>query len=237
MTTRGTKEWADSNVNCFFGCSNNCKYCYAKQMALRFKRINAPEDWSYMKPNRKAIDKNYKKRAGRIMFPTSHDITRISFLDCCTVLEKLLAAGNSVLVTTKPVPWITDEICIEFEEYKDLIQFRFTITSKDDDVLSIMEPGAPQFWDRIRALKIAHKAGYKTSVSIEPFMDERPEALVNIIQEYVTESIWIGPMNHLKGEGIPWCYYTKENLKRIHNELKDHPLIRFKDAFRNKMGD
>lgn len=36
--TLGTKEWADSNVNCYLGCSNNCRYCYAKKMAIRFNR-------------------------------------------------------------------------------------------------------------------------------------------------------------------------------------------------------
>jgi DNA repair photolyase len=36
--TSGTKEWADHNVNCIRGCSNDCRYCYAKIMAKRFGR-------------------------------------------------------------------------------------------------------------------------------------------------------------------------------------------------------
>ena len=31
----GTKEWAKENVNCVTGCSNNCRYCYARAMGTR----------------------------------------------------------------------------------------------------------------------------------------------------------------------------------------------------------
>ena len=33
----GTKEWAPYNFNFMNGCSNDCSYCYAKEMAVRFK--------------------------------------------------------------------------------------------------------------------------------------------------------------------------------------------------------
>lgn len=74
VSTSGTKEWGDTNVNWFYGCPNNCLYCYAKWMAYRFKRLLDPEEWSEMRPNQRAIDKGYAKRQGRIMVPTSHDI-------------------------------------------------------------------------------------------------------------------------------------------------------------------
>jgi len=95
--TSGTAEWASSNVNCYYGCSNNCRYCYARNMAFRFKRIERYEDWETMKPNQKAIDKGYRKRKGRVMFPTSHDITKESLDTCIVVLKKLLKTGNEVL--------------------------------------------------------------------------------------------------------------------------------------------
>lgn len=30
----GTTEWAASNVNYLKGCSNDCKYCFSKEMAI-----------------------------------------------------------------------------------------------------------------------------------------------------------------------------------------------------------
>jgi len=48
MTISGTKEWSVESVNCVTGCSHNCRYCYARAMALRFHRIKRPEDWATM---------------------------------------------------------------------------------------------------------------------------------------------------------------------------------------------
>ncbi|MFX0035186.1 MAG: hypothetical protein ACFE9I_06050 [Candidatus Hermodarchaeota archaeon] len=61
--TLGTKEWADSNVNCYFGCSNNCRYCYEKKMAIRFKR-KTEESWKLMEPNQKALKFTFDKKKG-----------------------------------------------------------------------------------------------------------------------------------------------------------------------------
>ena len=132
MNAAGTKEWANSNVNCYSGCSNNCLYCYARKMAIRFNR-KTNDNWKEMVPNRKSIDKNYHKRNGRVMFPTSHDITEQSLDNCLVVLEKLFKSGNNVLVTTKPRLECIKKICEKFEKYNDLIQFRFTITSFNNE--------------------------------------------------------------------------------------------------------
>ncbi|MHA1291122.1 MAG: radical SAM protein [Promethearchaeota archaeon] len=197
VKTKGTKEWADTNVNCYYGCSNNCRYCYARHYALRFKRIEKYEDWEKMKPNYKSIEKNYRKRKGRIMFPTSHDITSESFYNCTLVLRKLLKAGNNVLITTKPYLFAISNICNKFEEFKKQIQFRFTITSISDRILFFLEPKAPFFFERIASLKYAFNKGFKTSVSIEPYLDKDLNPLIKEIAPYCSESIWIGKMSNL----------------------------------------
>ncbi len=40
----GTHEWASYNENCLLGCSHDCRYCYAKSIAIRLKR-KTPTDW------------------------------------------------------------------------------------------------------------------------------------------------------------------------------------------------
>ncbi len=164
--TLGTKEWADSNTNCYYGCSNNCRYCYAKKMAIRFKR-KTEDNWKIMEPNKKAIEKGYSKRKGRIMFPTSHDITPESLSGCLIVLKKLLDANNEVLITTKPSLACVKIICNSFYKKRGFIQFRFTITSFNNDLLTFWEPKAPLFEERLESLKHAFKIGYKTSISID----------------------------------------------------------------------
>jgi len=242
--TLGTKEWADSNINCYYGCSNNCQYCYAKKMAIRFKR-KTEKNWKIMEPNQKIIDKGYAKRKGRVMFPTSHDITEESLERCLIVLKKLLDAKNEVLITTKPRLICIKEICKNFSNKKDLIQFRFTITSKDNEKLRFWEPGAPLFEERLEALKHAFNNGFRTSISIEPFLDEDPFFLINSLKPYVIESIWIGKMNYIKSRNISTQekkYYNqireiirKENLFKILEKAKDfdNSFLRIKDSIFN----
>lgn len=45
----GTKEWAPYNCNFMHGCSNDCVYCYAKEMSIRFKRKTS-ETWKVEEP-------------------------------------------------------------------------------------------------------------------------------------------------------------------------------------------
>ncbi|TFG10210.1 MAG: radical SAM protein [Promethearchaeota archaeon] len=245
--TSGTKEWADSNVNCFNGCSNNCKYCYGRKMAIRFKR-KTNENWNQMDPNLKAITKEYRKRKGRIMFPTSHDITPNSLEYCMIVLLKLLKSGNEVLITTKPNLWCVLTILNRCEQYKDQIQFRFTITSKDNRKLHYWEPGAPGFEERLEALQLAYRKGFKTSISIEPCLDKDPIPLIKILSPYVTETIWIGKMNYIQVNDLsPEDQYfynhirkvsSWSNIGRILRDINILPetirsKIRIKDSIRN----
>jgi len=246
--TLGTKEWADSNVNCFFGCSNDCRYCYAKKMAIRFKR-KTEETWKFMEPNQKAIEKGYSKRKGRIMFPTSHDITMESLNGCLQVLKKLLDADNEILITTKPNLSIIKIICNEFYKKKHSIQFRFTITSISNEKLAFWEPNAPSFEERLDSLIHAYKKSYKTSISIEPFLDEDPFTLVDKLIPYATESIWIGKMNYIQvGDLLPEerlnfnlirFINRKENLLKILKISKkyNNNLIKLKDSIINYLSE
>ncbi len=51
------KEYA-----CYFGCSNNCRYCYAKKIAIRFNR-KTEESWKIMEINQKKVEKTLRKIA------------------------------------------------------------------------------------------------------------------------------------------------------------------------------
>ena len=70
----GVGEWAKHSVNIQDGCEHDCRYCYAKTMAIRFKRATAAS-WGKPRLRQHDVDRGFTKRAGRIMFPTAHDIT------------------------------------------------------------------------------------------------------------------------------------------------------------------
>ena len=105
---------------------------------------------------------------------------------------------------------------------------------------------APSHEDRLESLVLAYKEGFRTSVSIEPFLDSDPQQLVHEVAPYVTESIWIGPMNYIPRNSIseedqPIYDHMRKNidvshLKEIYEDLKDFPKIRFKDSMKIKLG-
>lgn len=245
--TSGTREWADYNVNCVKGCYNDCRYCYAKIMAKRFGR-EKENTWRSMKIREDVAKKSFKRLPGRIMFPSTHDIFEFSpFKEVCfAVLKKLLESRNEVLITTKPRFSIIKAINHEFGSFMNQIQFRFTITSNDDSLLEFWEPNAPRFKERLVSLTYAFKEGFKTSVSIEPFLDYDPSELVETVSSFTTESIWIGrmnyiPRNHLSSKERP--YYTRirknyetHHLLEIFEKLSQHPKIRFKDSIKMQLG-
>jgi DNA repair photolyase len=230
--TSGTRKWADHNVNLIDGCAHDCKYCYAKKMAIRFGR-KTEATWKDMRVRQHDVDKGYRKKVGRVMFPTSHDIVPAEpcFSACMTVLEKLLKSGNDVLVTTKPHLEVVKHICDTFTKYKGQIQFRFTITSMDDEKLAEWEAGAPKFQERYDSLKCAFDARYRTSISIEPCLEPDPRNLVETLRPFVTESIWLGSMNY-SGDH---AFNSKETLVKWMGWFGGASLVRFKDSVEKKL--
>ena len=241
----GTKEWAESNVNICYGCKNNCRYCYAKKMAIRFGRTTE-QFWSKMVINQKAVEKKYTRRHGTVMFPSTHDITSEILESCVFVLKKLLEAGNAVLITTKPELRCVQEMCHTFKAYKKQILFRFTIGSINNKILKFWEPNAPLFEERFESLKFASSLAYATSVSIEPFLDYNPIPLVEKIYPFVSDTIWIGKMNYIKAKGIKpnnINYYKAirknyefSNISKIIQSLNCKKKIKWKDSI-NKILD
>ena len=244
----GTQEWAVKTVNCCTGCSHDCRYCYAKGMAIRFKQVTE-DQWQLEQIRPKDVSKRHKKYDGQVMFPSSHDITPGNINACLDVLKNLLDVGNQVLVVSKPHLECIKKICDKFEKFKDQILFRFSIGACDDQILSYWEPHAPSYDERKAALQYAHKAGFKTSVSVEPMLDSANiDALISDLSPYVTDAIWIGTMNHLGrfGKGTDMALrqaidtirqgQTDAIIKAIHQRHKNNPIIKWKKEIKKVVG-
>lgn len=244
----GVGEWAPYSINCVAGCSHDCRYCYAKGMAARFKRIS-PKRWKEEHP--RAFSSTMSKRNGRIMFPSSHDITPAVLDHCVKKLGVILRAGNSVLVVSKPHPECIERICDEFKEFKDQILFRFTIGSASNAILKFWEPGAPSFKERLQALKLAYKKGFACSVSCEPMLDDRIDRVIDAVEPFVTDSIWLGKANRLKPnlaankENSPEVleraaqlanWQSDDHIWDLYKRYRKNPKIKFKDSIKKVVG-
>ncbi|MDK2860280.1 MAG: hypothetical protein PWP25_1466 [Sphaerochaeta sp.] len=240
----GTKEWAPYNFNFMSGCSNDCTYCYAKEMAIRFKRKTS-DTWKDEEPV-SMKGKSFRKRDGRIMIPSSHDITPGNIDLALEVMGKLLKNENELLIVTKPHFSCVKRIVDQFEDFKSAIQMRFTIGSVSDDVLKLWEPGATGFGDRLKSLRYAYKHGYSTTISAEPLLDETPDALYDALHPYVTGSIWIGKMNfpdrrvRMNAASSETPAHVKalmnaqsdKNIIAIWRKDKDNPMIEWKESIK-----
>jgi DNA repair photolyase len=65
------RDWADKSINIAKGCSNNCRYCYAREMSVRWNG-NKYENWTNEQLNEKVINKGWRKSTKKMMFPTTH---------------------------------------------------------------------------------------------------------------------------------------------------------------------
>ncbi len=248
----GTKEWAARNLNIQQGCEHNCRYCYARYNAVnRFKRCSEQE-WCNPVIDVKKVNKNYRKRDGVIMFPSSHDITPNNISICVSVLRKLVRVGNKVLIVTKPHLDCIKFLCEHLKNYKSQILFRFTIGSISDDILKFWETGAPGFEERMGSLKFAYNAGYQTSVSAEPFLDGYVHYLYEACKIWLTDSFWIGKLRDFKSRvdltdvtGADKQQYvqrlldsqTDEAIRQLHKRLNGRTFIRWKDSIRKAIGN
>jgi DNA repair photolyase len=249
MPVSGTKEWADKNVNCILGCPHGCLYCYGRGMARRFHRIGSDSDWLTPVVRIEEVTRNRGRYGGRIMFPSTHDITPELLEPCLTVLGKLLAAGNELTIVSKPHLDCIRRICRDFADHKQQILFRFTIGAYDDSILSFWEPGAPSYGERLACLEHAFSNGFKTSVSVEPMLDApNVVELFHRLTPYVTDSIWLGKMNRARNciadrtpeveaaiERIE-ANQTDDKIWTIYNALKDEPQARWKESIKEVVG-
>ena len=246
----GTQEWAASNVNIQSGCEHDCLYCYAKTMAIRFKRATAAS-WKHPTIRQHDLDRGFTRRSGRIMFPTAHDITDRNIDECLTVLGRMLAAGNNLLIVSKPRLCCVERLCQELAPYRSQIVFRFSIGSTDDTVLSYWEPGAPSFKDRLAALQRAYAQDFETSVSGEPMLDGDPDALITAVHPFVTDSIWLGKVNRLRsilplncprnaeaarrGEALV-ALQSDKAIRALYARHRRDPKIKWKDSIKAVVG-
>jgi len=251
MRKSGTKEWSDRSLNIQRGCENNCRYCFARYNSVTRFKMCGEEHWHIPCIDNTKVDKNYRKHyKGVTMFPTTHDITDANLSQYMCVLRKQLDLGNKMLIVSKPRWSCIPAICEAFKEHQNLMEFRFTIGSTSSDILEFWEPGAPDFHERLSCLRYAYRAGYKTSISCEPYLDPHPAYTYEACKEYVTESFWIGKLRHFNSrvnlDGVTDAEMSRyveplkaamqdSVVKQMFAVLDGQPLIKWKDSIRDVM--
>jgi DNA repair photolyase len=162
----------DYVVNPYVGCSHSCRYCYAAFMK-RFTghkekwgefvdiKINAPE----------LLAREIKrKRVGRVWVsgvcdPYQAAEKKYKLTRRC--LEVLRDNQWPVTIQTKSSLVLRDiEVLGRFKD----IEVGFSITTADEKIRKLFEPGASPIKERIHALDVLHSRGIRTFAMIAPLL-------------------------------------------------------------------
>jgi len=212
-------------LNPYTGCQHGCSYCYARFM----KRVTGhKEPWGEfvdVKINaadllRAEIKK--KKKRGRVWvsgvcdpyqpLEAKYRLTR----QC---LEILAQNHWPVIIQTRSPLVLRDRDII-----KDARDFEvgFSVTTADDEIRKLFEPGAPPISDRIQALDELHKAGIRTYAMIAPVLPGA-EGLAELLKGKI-DYVLIDRMNYHYADWV----YRKYGLE---DKLKDDVFYQTKQAF------
>ena len=176
----------DYAVNPYRGCSHACRYCYAAFMR-RFTghrepwgefvdvKINAPE----------LLAKEIKKKPmGRVWVsgvcdPYQAAEKKYGLTRKC--LEILLGRDWPVTIQTKSSLVLRD---IDILKTSAKVEVGFSITTADEKIRQIFEPGTSPIKERINALKALHAKGIKTFAMIAPLLpgtEKLPDKLAGAV--------------------------------------------------------
>jgi DNA repair photolyase len=215
----------DYAINPYVGCSHSCRYCYAAFMR-RF--TGHKEKWGEfvdVKINAPALlaKEIKRKRMGRVWVsgvcdPYQAVEKKYELTKKC--LNILVENQWPVTIQTKSSLVLRD---IEILEKSKDIEVGFSITTADDKIRKLFEPGAPSIKERIHALDVLHSRGIQTFAMIAPILPGA-EGLVEELADKV-DHILIDRVNYFYANRIytenrmewanedPFFFQTGEGLK------------------------
>jgi len=165
-------EVYDYVVNPYVGCSHSCRYCYAAFMK-RFTghkekwgefadiKVNAPE---------LLAREIQRKRVGRVWVSgvcDPYQAAEKKYRLTRRCLEVLLENQWPVTIQTKSSLVLRD---IEILEQFNDIEVGFSVTTADEKIRRLFEPGASPIKERIHALDVLHSRGIRTFAMIAPIL-------------------------------------------------------------------
>jgi DNA repair photolyase len=199
----------DYVVNPYVGCQHSCVYCYARFMK-RFSGHKEPwGEFVDVKINALALLKHQvnKRPPGRVWvsgvcdpyqpLESQYQLTR-------KCLEILVEYGWPITVQTKSPLVLRD---LDLLRRGDKIEVGLSVTSADDGIRKLFEPGAPSIKERIKALDELHLAGIRTYAMIAPMLPGAEEIAAQLSGK--VDYVLIDKMNYHYGDWV----YRKHNLE------------------------
>ena len=229
------------SLNCYTGCTHACAYCYARFMQRFHPHAEPWGTFVDVKVNAVETLKRQLRHTppGEVFVSSACDgwqpieaswrLTR----RCC---ELLLERGFQINVLTKS-SLIREDI--------DLFRGRsvrvgITLTSLDEHLRELWEPGAASICQRLEVIEESHRAGLATTVMFGPLLPSLSDgqgdlnAMLQQAADLGVDTIWIDALNRR-----PKVWPAVAELIRAHfpDLLPHYRKILFDEPYRNKYLD
>jgi DNA repair photolyase len=232
----------DYCVNPYTGCRLNCRYCYARLFMRRYSGHKEPwGEFVDAKINAPEVLRKQLRRAKRgtvwissVCDPYQSLEAKYGLTRRC--LKELLQAQFPVNIQTKSKLVLRDlDLFKDFEE----IEVGFTITTNDENIAGLFEPGAAPVAERLKTLEKLHSSEIRTFAFIGPLLPGKPEQLVASLHGLV-DKVLIDRMNYLgqikafyREQELEWATrddFFQEYKIRLIAELKKRKMV-FQSVF------
>jgi len=189
----------DYCINPYTGCQVNCRYCYARLFMKRYSGHKEPwGEFVDVKINAPEVLRKQLQRARRgtvwissVCDPYQPLEAKYGLTRRC--LKELLEKQFPVNIQTKSKLVLRDlDLLKNFKE----IEVGFTITTNDEKIAKLFEPGASSIAGRVKALEKLRASGIRTFAFIGPLLPGNPEKLVADLAGLVNR-VFIDRMNYL----------------------------------------
>lgn len=161
----------DYSLNPYRGCAHACLYCYAPDVT----RYRDPGNWGQTVEARVNISRVLRKEIDRIRDSTIGLATvtdpyqpaeeQLRLTRSC--LEVIAKADVRLMLMTKSGLAMRD---LDLLSDIDSLEFCVTLTTMDEKIGSLLEPGAPEPNERIEMIRSASEAGLNVTAMVSPFL-------------------------------------------------------------------
>jgi len=190
----------DYCLNPYTGCQVNCRYCYARLFMRRYSGHSEP--WGSFVDVKVNAPELLRKQAVRAKRGT---VWLSSVCDPYQPLEEkyrltrqclaiLAEARFPVNIQTKMTLILRD---LDIIERFDEVEVGMTLTTDDEGIARMFEPGASPVGERIAALEKIHSRGIRTFAFVGPLLPGGPEGLISALAGRV-DKILVDRMNYLE---------------------------------------
>ncbi len=238
----------DYSINPYVGCSFNCIYCYIRGSKYGGKRLSAKINAPYM------LEKQLKKRADKkeygIILLSSSTEAYLPIEEELKLTKKLLEIilryRFPVHIVTKSTLVLRDlDILKEIDKYailpedlKDRLKrgviISFSISTLDEKLAKIFEPGAPKPRERLETMKKCKEEGFLVGIDFIPVLpylsdsEDKLDKMIRAAKDYGADFVLVGALT-LFGKNPDDCkvsYYKV--LEKYYPDL----IQKYKSLFR-----